>query len=331
MSKELAAASGLDAQYKPGWDELAIQWKDKIVRSGAMLYIAFAILIIFFGLMSPVFFSTGNLANVLRQTALVSIMAVGMTFVIVSGEFDLSVGSNLALSGVTAAMVIGATGVWYVGALAGISAGAGIGLVNGILTTKLRIPSFLITLGSLSIARGIAMVWTETHAVLIDDDAFFAVFGDGHVLGLSASIAWTIGVVLLGGVVLHLSVFGRKVFATGGNPQAARYSGIRVDRIKIASLVIVGALAGLAGLVLAARSHAARPDVAAGLELDVITAVILGGAALSGGRGTMQGAIIGSLIIGILNNGLVLIGIDPSVQLALKGLIIWVSVTLSRR
>ena len=136
----------------------------------------------------------------------------------------------------------------------------------------------------------------------------------------------------IGGIVLlHFSTFGRRVFATGGNALAARYSGISTARVKTISLMLAGTLAGLAGLVLSARSHAARPDVGAGLELDVITSVILGGAALSGGRGTIIGALVGSLVIGILNNGLVLLGVDASVQLAVKGVIIWAAVALSRK
>ena len=136
---------------------------------------------------------------------------------------------------------------------------------------------------------------------------------------------------IAGIVLLHFSTYGRRVYATGGNVVAARYSGIATARIKVTTLVLTGTLAGLAALILTARSHAARPDVGAGLELDVITAVILGGAALSGGRGTIAGALVGSLIIGILNNGLVLLGVDSSLQIAIKGLIIWVAVIVSRK
>ena len=202
--------------------------------------------------------------------------------------------------------------------------------MNGYLTTRLRIPSFLITLGSLSVARGIVLLVTDTRPVIISNQAYFKIFGEGHFLGLPTPIAWTILIIALGIVVLHYSSFGREVYAAGGNATAARYSGINVDRVKVIGLTLAGTLAGFAGLILSARSHAARPDVGAGLELDVITAVILGGAALSGGRGTIFGALIGSLIIGILNNGLVLIGVDPSLQIVVKGLIIWISVSVSR-
>ena len=285
----------------------------RLLTAEGMLVFAFIALIVFFSFASPVFFTPANLSNIGRQTALVSIVAVGMTFVIVAGEFDLSVGSTLALAGVVAALAMkGIAPSLVVGAAAALLTGAGIGFVNGLLATRLRIPSFLITLGSLSITRGIVLLITDTRPVVITNPTYFRVFGEGQLLGVPTPIVWTI-IVIAGGIAgLHFSSFGRKVYAAGGNPVAALYSGIRVDRVKIAALTLAGTLAGLAGLVLSARSHAARPDVGAGFELDAITAVILGGAALSGGRGTIVGAIIGSLIIGILNNGLVLIGVDPS-------------------
>ena len=303
----------------------------RLLTAEGMLVFAFLALIVFFSFASPVFFTPANLSNIGRQTALVSIVAVGMTFVIVAGEFDLSVGSTLALAGVVAAMAMkGIAPSLVVGAAAALLTGAGIGFDNGLLATGLRIPSFLITLGSLSITRGIVLLITDTRPVVITNPTYFRVFGEGQLLGVPTPIVWTI-IVIAGGIAgLHFSSFGRKVYAAGGNPVAALYSGIRVDRVKIAALTLAGTLAGLAGLVLSARSHAARPDVGAGFELDAITAVILGGAALSGGRGTIVGAVIGSLIIGILNNGLVLIGVDPSLQIVIKGLIIWLSVSASR-
>lgn len=312
-------------------DNALLMARRRLLTAEGMLVFAFFGLIIFFSFASPVFFTPANLSNIGRQTALVTIVAVGMTFVIVAGEFDLSVGSTLALSGVVAALAMkGIAPSLVVGAAAALLTGAGIGFLNGLLATKLRIPSFLITLGSLSITRGIVLLVTDTRPVVITNPTYFRVFGEGQLLGVPTPIVWTI-IVIAGGIVgLHFSSFGRAVYAAGGNRVAALYSGIRVDRVKIAALTLAGTLAGLAGLVLSARSHAARPDVGAGFELDAITAVILGGAALSGGRGTIVGAVIGSLIIGILNNGLVLIGVDPSLQIVIKGLIIWLSVSTSR-
>lgn len=318
-----------DASARP---PLARRLRDWLLGGEGMLYLAFVVLVVVFSVASPVFLSLGNLENVGRQTALVTIVAVGMTFVIVSGEFDLSVGSVMALSGVMAAMAMqSVAGHWLVGAVAALATGAAFGLVNGIITTRFRIPSFLVTLGTLSIARGLALLITGTRPVIITDETYWAIFGEGHFLGIPMPIVWTLVVVVGGMVLLHLSTFGRKVYATGGNATAARYSGINTARVKIIGLALAGAMAGLAALVFSARSHAARPDVGAGLELDVITAVVLGGAALSGGRGLIIGAVVGSLMIGILNNGLVLLGVDSSVQLAIKGLIIWVAVALSSR
>ena len=302
------------------------------MTSGGMLYVGFVALIVIFAIASPVFLTPENFANIGRQTTLVSIMAVGMSLVIISGEFDLSVGSVMALAGVVAALAMQRFGdVWLVGAVVALATGAAFGLINGLLTTVLSIPSFLVTLGSLSIARGLALLATGTRPVNILDESYYAIFGEGQLLGIPAPIIWTIVVAIAGIVLLHYSTFGRQIFATGGNATAARYTGIDTRRVKTLCLIIAGALAGLAALVLTARSHAARPDAGAGIELDVIAAVILGGAALAGGRGTIIGALIGSLMIGVLNNGLNLVGVDPSLQLAVKGLIIWFAVALGRR
>ena len=302
------------------------------LTSGGMLYVGFVALIVVFAIASPVFLTPENFANIGRQTTLVSIMAVGMSLVIISGEFDLSVGSVMALAGVVAALAMQRFGdVWLVGAVVALATGAAFGLINGLLTTVLSIPSFLVTLGSLSIARGLALLATGTRPVNILDESYYAIFGEGQLFGIPVPIIWTIVVAIAGIVLLHYSTFGRQIFATGGNTTAARYTGIDTRRVKTLCLIIAGTLAGLAALVLTARSHAARPDAGAGIELDVIAAVILGGAALAGGRGTIIGALIGSLMIGVLNNGLNLVGVDPSLQLAVKGLIIWFAVALGRR
>ncbi len=303
-----------------------------ITSSGGLLFVGFAVLIAVFAIASPVFLTAENFANIGRQTTLVSIMAVGMTLVIVSGEFDLSVGSTMALAGVVGALAMQNVGdVWLVGAVVALLTGAAVGLVNGVLTTWLSIPSFLITLGSLSIGRGLALLVTGTRPINILDETYYSIFGEGTLLGIPVPIVWTVVVVVAGIVLLHYSTFGRQIYATGGNATAARYTGINTKRVKTICLVISGMLAGLATLVITARSHAARPDAGAGIELDVIAAVILGGAALAGGYGTILGALVGSLMIGVLNNGLNLVGVDPSLQLAVKGLIIWFAVTIGRR
>jgi ribose/xylose/arabinose/galactoside ABC-type transport system permease subunit len=295
-----------------------------------MLYIAFLILLVVFSLSSPWFLSVENFLNIGRQTTLVSIIAVGMTFVIVARQIDLSVASTLALSGMAAALAMShVNNSWVVGAVAGLGTGALVGLLNGILTTQLSIPSFLVTLGTLSMARGLAMMVTNTKPVIITNETYFAIFGEGTFLGMPVPIAWTLAAMIVGVLLLHYNVFGRRIYAVGGNPTAALYSGINTKWVTTSAFVLTGTLAGLAALVLSARSHAARPDVVQGMELDVIAAVILGGCSLFGGRGYILGTLFGSLIIGTLNNGLVLLGVSSPMQLVIKGAIIVAAVAFT--
>ncbi|QPF83152.1 ABC transporter permease [Bradyrhizobium genosp. L] len=297
-----------------------------------MLYIAFVILLVVFSLSSPWFLSVDNFLNIGRQTTLVSIIAVGMTFIIISRQIDLSVASTLALSGMAAAMAMSQIdNNWIVGAAAGLGTGALVGLLNGILTTQLSIPSFLVTLGTLSMARGLAMMVTNTKPVIITNETYFAIFGEGSFLGMPVPIAWTLAAMIVGILLLHYNVFGRRIYAVGGNPTAALYSGINTKWVTTAAFMLTGMLAGLAALVLSARSHAARPDVVQGMELDVIAAVILGGCSLFGGRGYILGTLFGSLIIGTLNNGLVLLGVSSPMQLVIKGAIIVAAVAFTKR
>lgn len=297
-----------------------------------MLYIAFGFLLVIFSLASPWFLSLDNFLNIGRQTALVSIIAIGMTFVIIARQIDLSVGSTLALSGMAAALAMSYIGNhWIVGAVAGIGTGALVGLVNGVLSTRLAIPSFLVTLGTLSAARGLALMVTNTKPVIITDETYFSIFGEGYFLGMPAPIAWTLAAAVVGILLLHYNVYGRRIYAAGGNPTAALYSGIHIKRVTTLAFVLTGSLAGLAALVLSARSHAARPDVVQGMELDVIASVILGGCSLFGGRGFILGTLFGSLIIGTLNNGLVLLGVSSPLQLVIKGAIIVAAVAFTKR
>lgn len=296
------------------------------------VYIALVALIIFFSIASPYFLTPDNFANIGRQTATVSIVAVGMTFVIITGQIDLSVGSVFALCGMAAALVMQyVSNFWLLGALAAIAVGIVFGFVNGFITAKLGVPSFLVTLGMLGVARGIALLITDTRPVLISNPTYFQVFGESRILGVPIAVVWTIVIVVLGALVLHKSVFGMRTFATGGNPQAARFTGVKTKKTVIIGFVITGGLVGLASLLFTGIAHAARPDIGSGLELDVIAAVILGGVSLFGGRGTVIGALAGSLIIGIMNNGLVLMGVSSSVQQIIKGIIIIAAVSLSKK
>lgn len=296
------------------------------------VYIALSALIVFFSFASPFFLTTQNLFNIGRQTVTVSIIAVGMAFVIINAQIDLSVGSVFALSGMASALMLQYVfNFWLLGALAAIAVGIVFGFVNGWVTVKLGVPSFLVTLGTLGIARGIALIITETKPVLISNPTYFQIFGESSFLGLPIAVIWTLAIIAIGFVVLHKTPFGLRVFATGGNPQAARFTGINTHRTIIFSFMITGALVGVASLLFTGIARAARPDMAAGLELDVIAAVILGGVSLFGGRGTIIGVLAGSLIIGVMNNGLVLLGVSSSVQEVIKGIIIIAAVSLSKK
>lgn len=297
-----------------------------------IMYAVFAALIVFFAVQSPVFFTASNFLNIGRQTALVTIVAVGMTFVIISGEIDLSVGATLALSGVGAALAMQAAGGnLIVGVIAGLAVGAFIGLTNGLITTGLGIPSFLVTLAMLGVAKGTALLVSNGQPVIANNITFANIFNASTFAGLPMPVIWTILVLLAGAYLLHMSSYGRKVYAVGGNRQAARYSGILVNRVKVKAFVLTGALAGFAGLIFTARAQAARPDVGVGLELDVIAAVILGGTSLFGGSGLILGTLVGSLLIGVVNNGLTLMGVSSAAQMIVKGAIIIIAVALSSR
>lgn len=320
-------AAGLDKVGTPHWKQWLAETEQPI-----FLYAFFVVLIVVFSAATPFFLTASNLLNIVNQTALVTIMAMGAALVIITAEIDLSVGSALALSGVCAAMFMrDVTNNWLLAAVVALLVGSMVGYVNGLVTVKLRIPSFLVTLGTLSMARGIALLITGTSPVLVANKPFFSIFGEGHVLGVVSPILWTTLVVVVAWGLLHYGVFGRRLYATGGNLAAAKYSGINTNRVKTRAFVISGMLAGLAGIIVAARGHAIRPDVDNGIELDVIAAAILGGVSLFGGKGKIYGVILGSLIIGILNNGLVLLGVDPSIQLTIKGFLIILAVAFAKR
>lgn len=323
-----------DSQSPQGLPSLMTTKLRSVTRSNQpyMLYTAFIGLLLWFSFASPVFFTSSNFANIGRQTALVSIIAVGMTFVIVSGEIDLSVGSILAVSGMMAALAMqDVSNQWWIGAVVALATGLAFGLVNGLLVTTLRIPSFLVTLGTLGIGTGIALTVSDTQPVLIDNNSFAQLFSASSIAGLPIPIVWTLIAAAAGILGLHFSTFGRKIYASGGNATAARYSGIKVGNVKIRAFLLTGLLAGVAALILSGQSQAARPDFGDGIELDVIAAVILGGTSLFGGRGTIIGTLIGSLTIGIMNNGLVLLGVGSSVQQIIKGAIIIAAVALTPR
>ncbi len=294
-------------------------------------YGIFALITLYFIIFAPHFASLTTASAVLRITAIVSVMAIGMTFVIVCGEIDLSVGSLASFGSMVTAILYEREIPTFVTPLIVLAMGALIGAASGLLVTKVRIPSFLVTLGMLSIFSGLALTVTDTRSVPILDDAFSAVFWNGSFIGIQAPILWTLVLTALGYYLLHQMPFGRRVFATGGNPIAARFSGVRTDETKIAAFIISGVTASLAGMMLAARSTAGNPSLGAGLELDVIAAVIIGGTSLFGGYGSIIGSVVGAIFIGILGFGLLVMGLSTSIQEVIKGAIIILAVSVNRR
>lgn len=297
-----------------------------------IIYIAFALVFLYFSvtLHDSGFLTSTNLLNILRATATISIMAVAMTFVIGAAQIDLSVGATAGLASVATAMTIHDHGV-AAGIVVGLLTGLAVGSINGALVAFLAIPSFLVTLGMLGVAHGTAMWITNTEPQPILDNDYNNAFGSGDLGPMPSLVVWTLVVVVIGHVVLRKTSYGRRVLATGGNPVAARFSGVNTRRITFLVLAVMGLLAGLAGMLYAGRLQSGRFQWGEGDELSVIAAVILGGTSLFGGRASVIGALFGSLMIGLINNGLILAGLESSQQEIVRGAIIVVAVALGRR
>ncbi len=296
-----------------------------------MVYLALIALMVAFTFASPQFLTSSNLLNIAKQTAVVSIIGLAMTFVLTAGEIDLSIGAVMALSSVMASFVLRDGGHWLVASAAGLLTGALFGLFNGLLTTRAKIPSFLVTLGSMGIARGIALTITGTLTIVFINDDFTEIWGAGSLGPIPTMVIWMAVVFVATYFLYKHTIIGRFVQATGGNLMAARFSGVNTNMVKLFTLIMSGLAAGLGGLLMTARLYAGRPYVGEGLELDVIAAVILGGTSLFGGKGTIVGTLVGAFIIGVLNNGLILLGIGTNVQLIIKGVIIIAAVFFAEK
>lgn len=277
------------------------------------------------------FMSLGNMLNIVRATTVISVMAVATVYVISAGEIDLSFASVPPLAGYVAALFLREGLAIPFAVAAALATGAAIGLANGIVAIGFRVPTFIVTLGMIGVVEGAARVITGTVAVPIVDDTFTYVFGSGNIGPVPVLLLWTFGVGLLGYVGLKHTPFGKGLLATGANVQAARYSGIRVYRVKMAVLMLSGMAGALAGVLYAGRLHQVRYDIGSGDLLTVLAAVIIGGTSITGGRGSVIGAIVGSLLVGIINNGLVLLGLDTPQQLLFRGALIVFAVALSGR
>jgi len=298
-------------------------------------FFALIIIIIFFrNRAGEVFFSPRNISNIIQQTSVIAIGAVGMTFIIVSAGIDLSAGSLIAFSGVCSAMAVVATGNIYVGILVAVSVGCLCGILNGVVITKGKLPPFIVTLGMLEILRGSA--YQITGGLPVDtnipqaftniSNSVFTIPIGGTELIIPYLFLILIPVAIIGGFILKYTVFGVQVYAVGSNEQTAKLCGVNVDRVKIMVYALGGFLVGLAGLLQASRLRSGQPSTAIGLELDIIAAVVVGGGSLMGGEGTIIGSVIGAFIIRILRNGCVLMDISPYVQRIIIGIIIILAV-----
>lgn len=287
-------------------------------------------LCIVLSILSPRFLKWGNILNVLTQTSLNAVMAIGMTFVILTGGIDLSVGSILAFSGmVTAGMIHSGFNVW-IAILIGLVVGTVLGFVNGLSVTKGNVPPFIATLAMMTMARGATLVYSGGRPKSNLGKAF-GFLGQGKILSIPVPVIILFVVFIIAYYVLTQTATGRYIYATGSNEKAAKLSGIKTDYIKLLVYAVSGFTAALTGMVVTSMLDSASPNAGTGAELDAIAAVVLGGTSLSGGQGGVVGTIIGALIIGVLNNGLNLLNVSSYYQQLIKGIVILVAVLIDRR
>ncbi len=278
---------------------------------------------------SDSFLSASNISNILRQVSINALIAVGMTYVILTGGIDLSVGAVMALAGTLAAglMAGGMNGVLAL--IICLLIGLGFGLANGAFVAFAGMPPIIVTLATMGIARGLGLIYTGGYPIS-GLPAWINWFGEGRFLGIQAPIVIMIVVYVLGWVLLERTPFGRYVYAIGGNETATRLSGVRVARSKLLIYAISGFTAAVAAVVLTGRLMSGQPNSGQGFELDAIAAVVLGGTSIAGGRGSLIGTLLGALLLGVLNNGLNMVGVNPYVQTVVKGIIILLAIYIGR-
>lgn len=326
-----------DIEMKPATGWFGSERRRLVIQEYG-IFIAFLVLVAILSVSNEFFLTAGNISNVLLQTSINGVLAIGMTFVILTRGIDLSVGSVVALAGIVSASLAttspaGVAGGPYPVALAlaaGVGVGMGTGAIVGLIVSRFSVPAFVATLGMLSAARGATLIYGGGRPVpgLVPD---FRWIGTGNILGVPMPVVILAAVFVLSWWVLARTRFGRYIYAVGGNPHAAKTSGIDVSRIRFLVYVISGALAGVAGMILSARTGSALPQAGVAYELDAIAAVVIGGTSLSGGVGRVTGTLIGALIIGVMNNGLDLMGIQSYYQQILKGALIVGAVMLDQK
>lgn len=296
--------------------------------------IALLLLIVVVSFLNPNFFTVDNILNILRQTSVNAIIAVGMTLVILTAGIDLSVGSVLALCGAFAASLIAMEVPVLIAVPTALFAGAALGAISGIIIAKGKVQAFIATLVTMTLLRGVTMVYTEGRPIstgFTDTADAFAWFGTGYALGIPVPVWLMVIVFAAAWYLLNHTRFGRYVYALGGNESATRLSGINVDRVKIGVYAICGLLAALAGIIVTSRLSSAQPTAGMGYELDAIAAVVLGGTSLMGGKGRIMGTLIGALIIGFLNNALNLLDVSSYYQMIAKAVVILLAVLVDNK
>ena len=303
---------------------------DRLGLHNVSLLFALAILLIIFGVLrSDVFFSSRNILNIGLAITILGVLAMSQTVVIVAGGLDISVGSMVGLTTVSTAMAIQVSDSSSAGIVAGLVIGAIAGMANGLIITYGRVNAVIATLGTMAIFRGIAFILSDGQSISIFNETF-RFMGVGTILGLQFPIWVLVASAILFQVFLAKTIVGRNVYALGGNPVVARFSGIKVNRYRIGIYVMSGLFAGVAGILLAARTGSGQPiSGSQGLELEAITAAVLGGCALQGGKGTIAGALLGVAIIGVLNNGMILTSVPTFYQLLAKGSLLILAVIIA--
>ncbi len=307
----------------------AMNNKSRALLKEHSMTLGYALLFVVLALTVENFFSGANIVGLLLSVAQIGMVACTMMLCLASRDFDLSVGSTIAFAGVLGAMVLERTGSVGLAIGGGLLAGALIGAGNGVLIAYLRVNALIATLATMLMVRGLAFIASQGQAVGIADERFFA-FGDTVVLGLPLPI-WMTGVCfVIFGVLLNHTVFGRNTLAIGGNPEAARLAGVRVERLRVWIFLLQGVVAALAGLILSARITSGQPNAATGFELDVISACVLGGVSLAGGKARIFGVVIGVLIMGTVENVMNLLNVDAFYQYLVRGLILLAAVLLDQ-
>ncbi|MBY4647372.1 ribose ABC transporter permease [Vibrio alginolyticus] len=306
--------------------------KEWLIEQKSLIALIFLIVVVSF--LNPNFFTVDNILNILRQTSVNAIIAVGMTLVILTAGIDLNVGSVLALCGAFAASMIALEVPVLVAVPTVLVAGAALGAISGIIIAKGKVQAFIATLVTMTLLRGVTMVYTEGRPIstgFTDTADAFAWFGTGYALGIPVPVWLMVVVFAAAWYLLNHTRFGRYVYALGGNESATRLSGINVDRVKIGVYAICGMLAALAGIIVTSRLSSAQPTAGMGYELDAIAAVVLGGTSLMGGKGRIMGTLIGALIIGFLNNALNLLDVSSYYQMIAKAVVILLAVLVDNK